>query len=803
MPKAKQKVRRKVALSPKPHLKKRIVLRHRKAIPTLDARCRALVDCMDLAAWMGDKEERTIYANPKFCELMEYSLEEMLGRPSYDFCTPEDAKKIKEHNIKYRKKGISSSYEIELVAKSDKRIPALLHGTPLPDGGTVGILRDLRELKKKEAERKIVENELKSSKKLFDDLVEGSPVAMLAVNMDHKVIYWNKETEKLTGIKASEMLGTSNHWKSFYKKKRRMIVDFVIDGLSNKEILKHYEKIDAVEIEKITKERSFIGSFCFTNAHGQKKWIRFMVRPLRDANNHLVGGVVINEDITESKRMSESLTNRMRELQVLYQVNAHIRMVTPLKRVLKDIAKDIVLACDEVKPARARIVFDNKTYTNLRKGEKFLSKIEEPLKAFGRKRGSVELGYVEKISNKDSFLMKQEKKVLHIVARTIGKHVQSREIMKRYQKLVNKFVVGVFIVQDDIFQYINPKFTRLFKLQEKEIIGLRYSDLISECACYTKIKKNKKLNSARCTGKGKLKDGTCIDLEVYTQRIDYYGRPAILGTVKDITKLKEAEDRQRHFNEELQSKVAERTRDLQKANRRLRSLNELKDEFIAVTSHELRSPLTAIRGYLSFLVDEGIFNEIPESAKDYLMRVYDNAEVLNNLVNNILDVSRLEMDRFELHQTPNDIVGLIQNVIENLKFQANEKGLKVHFLNRLKKERFILKFDSIRIRQVLRNILDNAIKYSPQGKNIWVELEIKGIGLQISITDQGIGVPKSQIFEIFDKFKQAKNTQTRLKGGAGLGLFIAKKIIELHGGMIWAESEIRKGTSFKIQLPLD
>ena len=103
----------------------------------------------------------------------------------------------------------------------------------------------------------------------------------------------------------------------------------------------------------------------------------------------------------------------------------------------------------------------------------------------------------------------------------------------------------------------------------------------------------------------------------------------------------------------------------------------------------------------------------------------------------------------------------------------------------------------------MRNILDNAIKYSHQGKQIWVELEIRGIGLQISIIDEGIGIAKSQIFEIFDKFKQAKTSQTYSKGGAGLGLFIAKKIIELHGGMIWAESEVRKGTTFRIQLPLD
>ena len=782
MPKVRQQVRRKVAPSPKLHLKKRVILRHHKTISTLDARCRALVDCMDLAAWMGDRNERTIYANKKFCDLVGYTLREMLGRFSYDFCTSESAEIIKENNKKYREKGLSSSYEIELLTKSGKTIPVRLNGTPLPDGGTVGIMEDLREIKKKEKALQKQTHDLEERNKelnclyLISKLIEKPEVSLEEISQGAvDAIPLSLQYPEITCARIvlnDQEFKTKNFKKTHWKQTSVIRAHDKQAGVLEVGYLKEMPKMD--EGPFLKEEKNLI------NAIAER-----------------LGKII------ERNRISEDLANRMRELQVLYQVSTDIRMVTPLKKVLKDIVKDVVLACDEVKPARARVAFDNKIYTNLKKDEKFLSKIEEPIKVLGKKRGSIEVGYAEKIANKDSFLLKQEKKVLRIVAQTIGKHIQSREIMKRYQKLINKSVVGIFIAQDDVFQYVNPKFARMFKFKEKEIIGLKYNNLISECTCYTKIKRNKKLNSVKCTAKGKLKDGALIDLEVYTQRIDYYGRPAILGTVKDITKVKEAEERQRNFNKELKLKIAEKTKDLEEANRRLRSLNELKDEFIAVTSHELRSPLTSIRGYLSFLVDEGIFNEISENSKDYMRRIYDNVEVLNNLVNNILDVSRIEMDRFELHQTPNDIINLIQNVIENLRFQANEKGLKVHFVNRLEKNTFILKFDEVRIRQVLRNILDNAIKYSPHGKQIQIELKIRGIGLQISIIDEGVGIPKSQIFEIFDKFKQAKNIQTRFKGGAGLGLFIAKKIIELHGGMIWAESEIRKGTTFKIQLPLD
>ena len=185
MPKLQPKAGRKAASSPKLHLKKKIILGRSKSIPTLEARCRALIDNMDLAAWMGDKDERTIYANQKFCELIECPLEEMIGKSSYGFWTPESAKKVRHVNATDRKKGINSSYEGELITRSGKIIPVRLNGTPLPDGATVGIMEDLREIRKKDEE----------IKRLFHDLVEGSPIATFVVNMDHKVVYWNKEME--------------------------------------------------------------------------------------------------------------------------------------------------------------------------------------------------------------------------------------------------------------------------------------------------------------------------------------------------------------------------------------------------------------------------------------------------------------------------------------------------------------------------------------------------------------------------------------------------------------------------------
>ncbi|MCK5601694.1 PAS domain S-box protein [Candidatus Pacearchaeota archaeon] len=736
------------------------------------------------------------YANSEFEHMSGYSKEEVENKMKWlDFFSKEDVEKMSRFHKKRRENPYSVPRNYEACFLNNKGEIKNVFMTVAMIPGTTNSVASLLDI----TARKVVEKELKASKKIFDDLLQGSPIATFIVNTDHKIIYWNKTLEQLTGFSSAQMVGTSNHWKPFYKSHKKMITDRMIEGVKPNEILKRYS---AMEVEHSSDKRGIIGSMLFTNFCGQEKWLRFMMKPLRDNQGRIIGALETVEDITERRVMAQFVENRMREFQVLYQVNAHIRMIRSAKQVFGDLVKDIALACDEVKPARTYITFDGQTYTNIKRGEKFFNSIKEPIIVLGENRGEIELGYIKKISNEESFSLKQEKKVLHIVAQTIGKHMEGREVIERYQKLVNKSVVGIFILQDGKFQYVNPKFSRIFKYQTKDLIGMSHEDVLLNCSCYEALNEESCATSSNCSLKGNRKDGALIDLEIHAQRIYYYGKPAVLGMVQDVTKVVQAQERQSHFNEELRDKIAEKTRDLQKANRRLQSLNELKDEFIAVTSHELRSPLTAARGYLSFLVEDGLRDQIPEEAKDYLIRVYDNVEVLNNLVNNILDVSRIETDRLELHPVLTDISQLLQNVIKNHSFQTNEKKITIRFDDQLDKPA-LMKLDSVRLRQVLRNILGNAIKYSPKGKTITVGIEKRGIGIQISIEDQGMGIRKSELFDIFDKFKQGKNRQAQYSGGAGLGLFIAKKIIELHGGMIWAESTLRKGTTFRIQLPLN
>lgn len=161
-----------------------------------DTLYRKLVENMNEAVWMGDAQERTVYANPKFCELMEMTVEEMMGRESYEFWDKESAKKVRQVNNTNRRQGVSSSYEGTLVSKSGKRIPVLLSGTSLSDGGTIGIMTDLRELKKKEEKERV----------LSSAIMYGTD-AVFSIDMKGIILSWNKGAKVIFGYNQDDIVG--------------------------------------------------------------------------------------------------------------------------------------------------------------------------------------------------------------------------------------------------------------------------------------------------------------------------------------------------------------------------------------------------------------------------------------------------------------------------------------------------------------------------------------------------------------------------------------------------------------------
>lgn len=245
--------------------------------------------------------------------------------------------------------------------------------------------------------------------------------------------------------------------------------------------------------------------------------------------------------------------------------------------------------------------------------------------------------------------------------------------------------------------------------------------------------------------------------------------------------------------------LADRTAELRKANEHLQELDRLKSEFVNAVSHELRTPLTSIMGYAEFLEDQ-IGGRLSADQHTFVYHIQDGTRRLQQLVDDLLDFARLEAGTFRLVLRPADLNQIVRAVIDSLRPQVQRRSLEL--LADLPRESTVMEVDPGRIEQVLINLVNNAIKFTPAGGRISVGLRAQTGQIRLTVTDTGIGIPPDHLAKLFQKFYQVDPSSTRRQGGAGLGLSIAKGLVEAHGGQIGVESEVGKGSTFWITLPM-
>jgi signal transduction histidine kinase len=252
--------------------------------------------------------------------------------------------------------------------------------------------------------------------------------------------------------------------------------------------------------------------------------------------------------------------------------------------------------------------------------------------------------------------------------------------------------------------------------------------------------------------------------------------------------------------DQLERRVAARTRDLAIANERLQELDRLKSDFVSNVSHELRTPLTAIKGAVDLVLRE-VAGPLTEKQIHYLTRVRSNTQHLTGLINDVLDLSKIESGSSEVKPSRVSLSSLVHEVIETLRPVAAEKVIT---LNAIIAERSIFVWaDPDKINQVLMNLIGNAIKFTPASGTVTVSASTNGKkNVQVSVSDTGPGVLPGERERIFDKFYQIAEAGGAKPKGTGLGLAISKALIELHGGKIWVESAPGRGSMFIFTLPL-
>ncbi|OGG08165.1 hypothetical protein A3D05_05510 [Candidatus Gottesmanbacteria bacterium RIFCSPHIGHO2_02_FULL_40_24] len=231
-----------------------------------------------------------------------------------------------------------------------------------------------------------------------------------------------------------------------------------------------------------------------------------------------------------------------------------------------------------------------------------------------------------------------------------------------------------------------------------------------------------------------------------------------------------------------------------------KALEEMKLDFVSMAAHELRTPLTVIRGYAELLNSE-IGEKLSPEHQEHLHRLSYNASNLGTLIDNLLNVSRIERGSYKIEPVPVDLLSLVRNTVTDMVDQANSKGQKLIFTEPDEKVPLVLA-DQSRINQVLTNLITNAITYTPVGESITVSISRKDSFVGVTVKDTGIGIPKEALSKLFTKFFRVSSVLEQGSKGTGLGLFISKSIISMHGGDISVDSELGKGSTFIFTLPI-
>lgn len=239
---------------------------------------------------------------------------------------------------------------------------------------------------------------------------------------------------------------------------------------------------------------------------------------------------------------------------------------------------------------------------------------------------------------------------------------------------------------------------------------------------------------------------------------------------------------------------------LENANDRLKEIDKQKTEFVSFATHQLRSPLTAMRGYTSLIL-EGDYGDINTDLRTAIERISESSKTLTVVVNDFLNLSSIELGTMKYNFQPTDLKGLVKNVIDELQPNINKSGLKFTFEVNAQ-SRYFVNIDTDKFKQVIGNIIDNSIKYTPTGSiTVSVTKDVAKNTILFAIKDTGIGMGADIISKLFTKFSRAENANKINIRGTGLGLFVAKEIVKVHNGRVWGESEGEgKGSQFYVEL---
>lgn len=363
--------------------------------------------------------------------------------------------------------------------------------------------------------------------------------------------------------------------------------------------------------------------------------------------------------------------------------------------------------------------------------------------------------------------------------------------------ILNSIHEGVFIIDSEYKAvFVNKAVEKLLNVNDRRgILGKNVFDIVHKDYHKIVLERfenilNNKISAPLIEEKFIKFNGAIVDVEIYSGAIEYEGNWSILSVVRDISERKNSE--------KFKLKIAEQNKLLDDAM----EYDKIKNEFFCNLSHELKTPINVMLSALQVLNLMEINksnSEYEEKVKKYYNIMKQNSYRLLRLVNNLIDITKIDAGYFNLTLKNEDIVAIMEDITMSVTDYAENKGLELIFDTDIEEK--IIVCDADKIERILLNLLSNAIKFTPSGGNILVNVTDKDSGILVSVKDTGVGIPADMKSSIFDRFVQVDKSLSRNREGSGIGLSLVKSLIEMHGGKISVESEYGSGSEFIIELP--